>query len=771
MRKKLRIFLAAIMVFVANFAFAQGANRPMAKGTITVTTSLVKEDFAKFADGTEAKPSSTDLAAKGKIDAAYTAIAGWTGASVFQAGGVAYIGMDNSGFWPEPGRLVTPAFDATGYDATYHVKFRARSSVASDKLIVNRQGKGNTTVSLSKEWQEFTLDYTAGSATEKITFSPQAYECYIDDIDIYQTHQEEADVAPVGAVLYENFNKFTAGTEMEPKQGDIAGQDYIPDTLTITPGWQGKHVYQAGGTAFLSSNGGSDLGLTTPVVDLSANAGTFTLQLKAKLYTGGQQLRSSVIGYLYQVSNGVPELVETQYVDITDAWADYSMTFNRGTAKSQLVIAFYVGEGWIDDVALVQPTSTVSAPVATDYSNLTETGFNANWLPVAGAQSYLVSVYQRGNGTRTYAVQDKEVTDTTYAVTGIDTSKPYYYNVKAVKDSVQSVESNQIEVLGLPVVTLLPATNVTNTGFTANWKSLNRATTYIVTSYVNHKAEEAETYAIIDENFGNFKSGSIEQPDTFSTVEYDLNDKFSRADWVMRNRLDIKGGIGLDNSDQKNYGISWLHSPVIDLSNGEGNVSVTLNTYGSGAKRFDVVLYDASGSELSRTEGAATNDWNTETFQLSGGTKASYVSIELPTSQVGSLFIKGLKVTQQLAKGDSITVPYVGKEIPKPYKAPDEYSTSFSVNDWALSDTYSYTVQGRRPYTDTYTSPRYIFSHKQAPVVVENPVLSGISGVAAPVAGGSEVRYNVAGQRVDAAAKGVQIIRRADGKTVKLLVK
>lgn len=772
MSKLLRIFmLATLMTLASGVAIAQGQKKPKVKGTITVTTSIVKEDFSKFTDGTEEKPSSTDLAAKGTIDAAYTNIAGWTGLAVYQAGGVAYIGMDNSGFWPQPGQLVTPQFDASTADATFHLKFRARSTGSKDYVYVNRKGKGNKSVTLTKDWQEFTIDYDGGTSAEKITFAPQNYECYIDDIDIYQSHEEEADVAPEGAVLYENFNKFTAGTEDAPKQGDIAGQEYIPDTLTMTPGWQGKHVYQAGGTAYLSSNAEADLGIITPMVDLSKNAGTFTLQLKAKLYTGGQEFRSSVIGYLYEYRDGRYELVETQYADINEEWGDYSMTFNRGTAKSQLLISFYAGEGWIDDVALVQPTGAVAAPVAKEYSGLTDTGFTANWTAVDGAQSYLLSVYERGNGTRTYKLLDEQVTDTAYAVSGLDTSKPYYYNVKAVKDGAESVESNQILVLGLPDVELLPATDVTTNGFTANWKSVSRATTYVVTSYVNHKATGAESYAFIDEDFSKFKAGTIQAPDTVFNLEYNVNDKLSRADWIARNRLDIRGGIGLDNSNQKAYGVSWLHSPVLDFSHDNGTVSVTLSTYGSGSKRFNVVLYDASGKVLSTVEGAATNEWRSETFTLTGGTKASYVSIEQPSSQVGSLFVNALKVTQQFAKGDSVTVPYKGVEYAKPYRAKDEYSYAFTVDCWPRYDTYSYTVLGRRTYTGQYITTRYIYSHKQAPVVIVNPVTAGVEQTFVPKNTGEELHYNAAGQRISATSKGLHIIRQADGTTVKRIIR
>ena len=89
MRKNFRILLTTALLLFANAAIAQGATAHNVKGTITIATPIVKEDFSKFTDGSEEKPSATNIAASGTIAASYTSVAGWTGASVFQAGGAA----------------------------------------------------------------------------------------------------------------------------------------------------------------------------------------------------------------------------------------------------------------------------------------------------------------------------------------------------------------------------------------------------------------------------------------------------------------------------------------------------------------------------------------------------------------------------------------------------------------------------------------------------------------------------------------------------------
>ena len=770
---KSKLIIGAVIGAVLSWGFTAGAVPTKAprlvKGTVEVTDTLLSEDFSKFTQGSEASPTSADLASSGTIASKYTKTAGWTGESVYQAGGVADIGMDAFGWFP--GKIATPAFDASKGSATFTVTFRARSSQKSDKLIVNRKSGGNQNIDLTNEWKSFTVNYTTGTNAEQITFAPSNSECLIDDIAIITTRTEEADVAPVGAVLYENFNKFIAGTENAPKKGDLKGLVNIPDTLTIVPGWKGEGIYQAGGSAYVGAYGNDNAQgyIKTPVVNLANNAGTFTLQFRSKFYGGGITAQSSVIGALYDVTGAQPVLVETQYADITTDWGEYTLTFNRGTAKCYMQLYFYAGEGWLDDVALVQPVSELTAPVALDYTKLTDTGFTANWQAVDGADSYLLSVYERGNGTRTYVFEDKAVSGLTYDVTGIDTSKPYYYNVKAVKGDKKSVQSNQIEVLGLAEPELLQASNVTASSFDANWRPVNRATTYELTTYVKHTAAQDESYDIINEDFDGFKSGTIANPAACSVLEWNINDKISRADWVVRNRIDAAGTVGLDNSFQNEYGTSWLHSPVLDLSNADGKVNVSVKVYGKDVKQYTVSLCDSEGNVISSYDGSATADWSTASFTLTGGTKASYISFDIPASQAGQLFIDKLQVSQKLAAGNTITVPYYGKEISNK-KSAEVQTATVSVPNWTDADVYSYTVRARRIFSSQYITARYIYSHRPTPVVVEKLPSTGVDGISVEAATECE-HYNAAGQRIAADAPGLHIVRMSDGTSKKVLVK
>lgn len=750
----------ALLFGATPYSSAKGVHT-LEKGTIVVTDTLLSEDFAKFTEGSESKPSSTNLAASGTIASKYTKVSGWTGEYVYQAGGSAYIAMDDWGWYP--GKIVTPSFDASAGTATFTVTFRAKSTYKSDKVIVNRKSSGNQYVSITNEWAQYSVEYTAGTAAEVITLSPNSYECFIDDIAVTTSHTEEADVPPVGAVLYENFNKFLAGSEATPVQGDLKNNTIIPDTLTIVPGWSAEKVYQSAGSAFLAASGY----LHTPTLNLSANAGTFTMQVRAKCYGGDLFGQSSVIGALYDLTGGTATLVETQYVDVNTEYGDYTTTFNRGTEKCYVEIYFYAGEGWIDEIALVQPVSDVTAPVAEEYSNLTATGFTANWQAVEGADSYLLSVYERGNGTRTYVLEDKSVTGTSYEVTGVDTSKPYYYNVKAVKGDKQSVQSNQIEVLGLPEPELLAATNVTSNSFDANWNPVDRATSYELTAYVNHKVTADETYDILDEDFDGFKSGTIDSPASSSVLEWNINNYISRADWIVRNRIDAAGTVGLDNSTQSEYGTSWMHSPVLNLSNGNGVVNVSMKVYGKDVKKYTVTLYDSNEKVLSQYEGSASAEWSTADFTLTGGTSASYISIDIPASQTGQLFIDKLNVNQKLAAGDSITVPYYGAEI---YSSSKQTTKTVSVPDWKDSDTYSYTVVARRTYSSAYIVARYIYSHKPTPIIVTKGPNVGVNDIDATEATELE-HYNILGQRIDVTVPGLHIVKMSDGTSKKVYVK
>ena len=90
-------------------------------------------------------------------------------------------------------------------------------------------------------------------------------------------------------VLYEDFSKFTLGSESEPEATSLTGDgaDLIPDEYTLQPGWSGDGVYQAGGVAYLGlASDGYPGFLNTPLMDLSADGGNARLTFRLNLAEG-----------------------------------------------------------------------------------------------------------------------------------------------------------------------------------------------------------------------------------------------------------------------------------------------------------------------------------------------------------------------------------------------------------------------------------------------------------------------------------------------------
>ena len=123
---------------------------------------------------------------------------------------------------------------------------------------------------------------------------------------------------------------------------------------------------------------------------------------------------------------------------------------------------------------------SLSAPKL-NSSNINAGGFTIVWEPVAGAIDYVVSVAD-ANGKVLY---ENEVTGTQFTVDRLNAETTYTANVTARHGDFLS-EVTSIEVttgefdFALAVPEILPATNVTETGFTAQWNAVPTATDYLL---------------------------------------------------------------------------------------------------------------------------------------------------------------------------------------------------------------------------------------------------------------------------------------------------
>ena len=243
---------------------------------------------------------------------------------------------------------------------------------------------------------------------------------------------------PAGALIWEDFSKFTAGSEEQPDSEIFGEEDWvdIPAEYTLTPGWQARGVHQSGGVAMVGEYYMFGIGFTggirTNVADLSANNGAVTVSFRAKsANAGGDEvaavLNSSATGYINQ-----------QRVKITNEWQEYKLKLSGGVSDSFFEF-FSVNYDWyLDDVKVV--SEGIASPTGLKVTSYKGTESTFQWNAVDGAEKYKVQVYYWDIDQKdyVYVVNEEETTETSYTVTGLDMRDTYFAKVAAVSGEMSS---------------------------------------------------------------------------------------------------------------------------------------------------------------------------------------------------------------------------------------------------------------------------------------------------------------------------------------------
>jgi len=119
-----------------------------------------------------------------------------------------------------------------------------------------------------------------------------------------------------------------------------------------------------------------------------------------------------------------------------------------------------------------------TAPIATAATNITQTGFTANWNLYHFASKYKIDIYTMVDNQKVYVsgYQNKDVGNViSYTVDGLNSETTYYYLIRATDGISTTINSNEIALTNLaytldlfkPIA--LDATNITNNSFVARW--------------------------------------------------------------------------------------------------------------------------------------------------------------------------------------------------------------------------------------------------------------------------------------------------------------
>ncbi|MGM9688585.1 MAG: hypothetical protein ACI3YD_05990 [Alloprevotella sp.] len=205
------------------------------------------------------------------------------------------------------------------------------------------------------------------------------------------------------ALIDEDFSRFTAGTEDEP-DGTMYPTDYfetysnvLPDDLFNLPGWWGIGVYQAGGNCALAypNVGGY---LDSPMMNMS---GRLRITTRVKAINAKAMFFLSILADSYE--NPVDPIgaqMNLYQLKPEDGWQEITLeTVNPwgGDDCFLQVNAMCYNKGGLvfDYVKVERDRDFVSVPSGLSAKHFTDEGFTAQWTKAYGADSYLVTLYQK----------------------------------------------------------------------------------------------------------------------------------------------------------------------------------------------------------------------------------------------------------------------------------------------------------------------------------------------------------------------------------------
>lgn len=445
--------------------------------------AVIAEDFSKFTKGTEETPDAADLCGdNGAIPEEYTQMPGWEGMGVYQAGGVAYIGMYDSYGREETGYLMTPKADLSANGGFFTVSFRAKSVRSNGDILTlmnlmpgSYSALSKTDINITSEWQDFSVQLSAGAEQSYIQFYSSFGEWFIDDVKV------TCDGVPWPEGMNVTGYK---GTEATLHWNAVEGADYYVYNLYYFSMDTYKYEYlkkdeRVDGTSVTVT--GLDSKETyfwqvATVMDGKQSAYTDNMTIKITLgapvtyqpedYDGTQFTASwDAVGegstYLLKVysyiNGGTFDAEMVPFLEETVTETSYLVTGLDENTIYYYTVQATTGEGEISMTSPeMQVMPEIETPAVTEATEVTENSFVANWTAVKMANKYLATVYKEhtAEADEEYALTDANLEsyepETTYGLTLPRETGAFqwYINVVTTKDGYVGIDNSMAHLLG-----------------------------------------------------------------------------------------------------------------------------------------------------------------------------------------------------------------------------------------------------------------------------------------------------------------------------------
>lgn len=621
----------------------------LSKSKAPAETVVLSEDFSKFTAGSEEMPDAQDLTYLEEtgmnIPGEYTSIPGWMGEKVYQAGGCGFID-----------HTVIPG--------------------DTEENNIYIQGCLYTPVlDLSGNNGIFTVSFRARTK-DKSTDVLRIQE-YVQQDDYYRYMDQEIDLT-----IDSEWKTYTVAIN----RGCAANRICF---VTNTSNW------------YIDDVKIESAGLQQPAGVTDENYTGTGVTLKWDAVEGAT---SYLVDLYYKDENGNKvyklkdaETTETSYT-ATDLVVENTY-YCRVRAKNTDGVSPYS-----DEYAILSDLVSPDLLPCTDYAG---TSFTANWEPVEGATSYLVSVYNLVEDYYTlvpnYLIRQEETTGTSMKIEGCDPSLTYYYTVQS-KGAGVSPESEYVmpAVPQLTAPKLLEPTNVTTNGFTANWEEVPYSDGYTPFLYKEHTALEDQKLSLIDTDFSDAVCppsydpwGDMTITEPFQSFAPYYFDEFAgMADWYINVTAFANGAVGLDNLYPDFFDQGYMISPKLDFSLGDGSVTIDVDWLSIPASYLTevsaMVAFATVGPDNSINIEGEPQVFNVpvgalshETITLKGGKPDSYLVFFTPDNAI--IMFDKLKVEMGMNKDEKILLPIKSLFT-------EDTSMDFKDLDVTPGDRYGYNV-------------------------------------------------------------------------------
>ena len=723
--------------------------------------TVVDEDFAAFAAGTEDEPDATMICGDDwSIPDSYFKQPGWTGMGVSQGGGTCALAYPDYG-----GVICTPMGD---YSGTIKITFRAKAlaSNAEDKVRIDVGllydpyasyiiGHKGCEVEKGK-WNEYELTVASKyGGTDAFVQINSYYNVVIDDVKVTKQQNYIAEptlLAPTN-FTYDGFTanwKEVGGADeyllsvfkqvpTEDVEKIESNEDFSSTSQGNLPaGWTFSNAKESEPQLFSDKERGIDKAI------LLENGDTIATP------DNGGKLISIALDFIaaknpanIEDSEGKIEIEGWdgfRWVKIGTLYTQYGMgwgsdTFQRGdlseyTAGKYYKCRFSVS-GMPDDMA-----------IAID---------NAAWTTLPPTENV-------------YEFKDKGVKETSYTLTGLDPEADYYYTVRARNSQTGVISEGPtqgMDAFGVAAPKVKDATDIDSQGaYTANWESAPKATAYSIENYDVYTAPAAEKeFVILHDSFDKIDGEPVTPQDPFAynnaTMQNldDLTDRMGWYGYLCGYAQGAIGSIGLPA-----YGIGGqLQSPELSLGHNGGkfHLKIMACSQTPGEYLYVYTLKSKKGVSI-----RLDTEYKTYEADFEGGQDDDILVFESTLNT--PFFISDITVTQDIDKGDKVYT-LIGE-------AREEGSSATSHRFEGLKQepnhTFAYGVYSiYQRYFDTAWSVR-------SPKVEVDLGTTGISNAAETTGEKHETaRYTLDGRRASKDYKGMVIVRYSDGTATKLNAK